>query len=1741
MKHFYIILIIYNLAFSSVYSQVFWNEDFNDAAATTRWTTENAPGSKTNPTPAGITGLSYIANQTCNNYWVINDVNTPENNPYGVLPNGTPGDVSYSTRFVRGRNYNCSSPNDLPNPDPGGVTNNSLHITFQGCSDSYWFGLNNGPEDYADEYSILNVNGPASSGASSSDQYAYLTQDISTVGRCNIYLEGQFFLGGDQAQAHSYGTILYSINSGVTWKVLADNIGPTAWFLAGTCNNWETRSWLLPAECEGITTLRLAFRWRNDGDAIATTGDYTLMAGFNVDNIVLKQKGPTVDFDFGGVGSFILTTLSVCKLEQVTSIRNNTTGAGITGYQWNIPGATYVNGTSSTSFEPEFMFDNTQAFGSKNITLTVFYGNGCQASFSRTITLAQCLPTPDFYANYTTICATSPAPVSGSQTVVTLNNQTVSVPSRDPVTYSWNITGPGTVTYVGGTNSTSTNPQVTFSAVGQYTVTLTATNQDGSANMVKTNYINAVNCQCGSASGGTTAIVTYDWSADNNFLGWNVTQNQGSGGCSFFGFNNQWRVDDGESARSPGLCGTGGAGDRSLYFGYAAGAGAAFCAGGQNETDIIQSPLISTVGYTSLVLQFDFIGQGGGACCRADFQYSTDGGTTWTTPASPNFTTATPVVPVGSNLTTIRSNNAPCSPQGQWTRVTWNMPAACENISNLRIRFRFIISGATGAADPSFAVDKLIIWGTPPPSTPSVWVGNTADWHTATNWSSGTVPNATTSIQIPDVATLGPGKFMPVISSANAQALNVCNSGTITIQNNRTLTIGGFLNNYGAITTTTNTAAADVIFSGTACVYRGGGLNVDVDYQVGTAAGQALTLENNLSCRSLNITFGTINVGSNTITLKKDFTRAAGTTFNTATNSTFVFDGPMTSTWVNPYDYGTPTVTTQDVTTNQNITIGAATTFPIMIIRKQADVNVATLASAQTYTISNYLQIESGTLDANTRTLNGAGNVIMTGGQLRISKLATVVPEITGTYTLSGGTIDFYGAGNQTVRQLPAGSSTAYYNMIFQGSGTKTFQTGTTTCNNQVTIGGTATVDVQTNTFNGNANLIMQASACTLRVAKVTSNPTLPELLGTYTLSDPSVVELYTSAAGTPIQYLRNRTYARVLFSNPTANCIVTRYLEGNTTVNNEVRITNTGGTYPTTINIVDAQTYTFSGTANVVMANASALRLAKNGVVLPEFTGTYTYTDGPNIENSPAVELYGDGAQTLRLQPPANPYRNLIFTNIGTKTLQSGITTATRRVLITNGLVIVPNGTDQFNGGAELRMTGGELQIATLNTTASLIPEFTGGYVLAGGRITINGTGNQTIRSLSSTPTIQYYELNFAGTGIKDYSSNVAVLSRLLLNLPTSLGNYVLGGTNIMIVANTSLGAINRTGGHIVGHLQRAIDNSAIGSNYFFPVGSDHSNNTYYEPIFLKMNSVLTGTTSILTRFYNSGISTSWTPPITEMSYNYNHLETEGYWEMIPSPIPTGTIDYGVQVIPSSYWVYTGAQKALAKRSPSLAAPNDQWNWHGSTRISDFERTGYNSFSEFAIVTADVPLPVETTPLVAIPIQSQKAIKVQWNSLVEKDLQVYELEKSLSPYFNNPQKIQSFQPKGNNSDYEFLDNTVEWNTKYYYRYKAIDHNGTYRYSNIAEALLLPDGAPLMVQFYPNPMTDFGTLSITTGEEGNLDIQIYDAIGKLVIDEQLQVQGKYELNLFKNQVSNGVYTYRVIFNNQQITGKFIVK
>jgi PKD repeat protein len=82
--------------------------------------------------------------------------------------------------------------------------------------------------------------------------------------------------------------------------------------------------------------------------------------------------------------------------------------------------------------------------------------------------------------------------------------------SDSPTSWSWSFS-PATITYVGGTSSSSQNPQVTFDATGTYSVTLTATNAYGSDMETKANYI------LSGTAGNWTGIVSTDWNTGDNW------------------------------------------------------------------------------------------------------------------------------------------------------------------------------------------------------------------------------------------------------------------------------------------------------------------------------------------------------------------------------------------------------------------------------------------------------------------------------------------------------------------------------------------------------------------------------------------------------------------------------------------------------------------------------------------------------------------------------------------------------------------------------------------------------------------------------------------------------------------------------------------------------------------------------------------------------------------------------------------------------------------------------------------------------------------------------------------------------------------------------------------------------------------------------------------------------------------------------------------------------------------------
>ena len=193
--------------------------------------------------------------------------------------------------------------------------------------------------------------------------------------------------------------------------------------------------------------------------------------------------------------------------------------------------------------------------------------------------------------------------------------------TNSPTSWSWTFT-PSTVTYVGGTSSTSQNPQVTFDAAGSYTVALTATNSYGSDTQTKTNYI--------TASSSCPPVTSYPYT--QNFDSWTISSPAYA--CTADGtvtLQDCWTNVTGDDIDWDILSGATGSGSTGPSSDHTSGSGNYLYTESSScyaKTGYITSPIFDLSSFSSSTLTF-WYHMYGGSMGTLSVQVSNDGGSTW--------------------------------------------------------------------------------------------------------------------------------------------------------------------------------------------------------------------------------------------------------------------------------------------------------------------------------------------------------------------------------------------------------------------------------------------------------------------------------------------------------------------------------------------------------------------------------------------------------------------------------------------------------------------------------------------------------------------------------------------------------------------------------------------------------------------------------------------------------------------------------------------------------------------------------------------------------------------------------------------------------------------------------------------------------------------------------------------------------------------------------------------------------
>ena len=190
---------------------------------------------------------------------------------------------------------------------------------------------------------------------------------------------------------------------------------------------------------------------------------------------------------------------------------------------------------------------------------------------------------------------------------------------------------------------------------------------------------------------------------------------------------------------------------------------------------------------------------------------------------------------------------------------------------------------------------------------------------------------------------------------------------------------------------------------------------------------------------------------------------------------------------------------------------------------------------------------------------------------------------------------------------------------------------------------------------------------------------------------------------------------------------------------------------------------------------------------------------------------------------------------------------------------------------------------------------------------------------------------------------------------------------------------------------------------------------------------------------------------------------------------------------------------------------------------------------------SSDTALPVELTSFIAS--YKNSAVMLNWKTETEVNNYGFNLEKRVNEGEWN--KIAFIEGHGNSNslkEYSYNDKDLfAGGSKFQYRLKQIDTDGSFAYSDVIEVEIVPDQYELS-QNYPNPFNPTTTIRFSLPKQTQLKINIYNILGEHVktIAEGMYETGYYKVTFDASSLPSGTYIYRLESNEFVETRKMLL-
>jgi PKD repeat protein len=184
--------------------------------------------------------------------------------------------------------------------------------------------------------------------------------------------------------------------------------------------------------------------------------------------------------------------------------------------------------------------------------------------------------------------------------------------------------------------------------------------------------------------------------------------------------------------------------------------------------------------------------------------------------------------------------------------------------------------------------------------------------------------------------------------------------------------------------------------------------------------------------------------------------------------------------------------------------------------------------------------------------------------------------------------------------------------------------------------------------------------------------------------------------------------------------------------------------------------------------------------------------------------------------------------------------------------------------------------------------------------------------------------------------------------------------------------------------------------------------------------------------------------------------------------------------------------------------------------------------------------VPVELTSFTTQVIK--EGVELNWRTATETNNQGFDIERmSSSSDYEKIGYVAGFGTTTEPKTYSFTDSKLDAGT-YTYRLKQMDFNGSYSYSDEVNADVTLPLEYALEQNYPNPFNPSTTIKYSLAEDGFVKLAVYNMLGEEVatVVNNVQKAGRYEVSFNANNLSSGVYVYRIEAANYTASKKLIL-